>query len=158
MNVMHFEEIKSLSEEQKKRIVDLWNLEYPKKLMLPTILDLEEYLDGLSDKNHIVLVDESAVLKGWLIHFLRDGERCFAMLIDKTLQGKGWGSKFLDLAKKRNSELVGWVITNNEETKSDGTKYQSPIGFYIKNDFEVLNGSEQQKNNIIGIKVRWIKQ
>lgn len=152
---MDFVETKSLNEEQKKSIVALWNLEYPKKLALPSVLDFERYLDGLSDKNHIVLMDEDKALKGWLIYFMRDGERCFAMLIDRTLQGWGWGSRFLDLAKQRNNELNGWVVPNNEETKSDGGTYQSPVAFYLKNGFWILNNSEQDKNGITGIKLRW---
>lgn len=154
---MEFVETKFLDNGQKKRIIALWNLEYPKKLELSTVLDFEKYLDGLSDKNYIVLMDENKALKGWLIYFVRDRERCFAMLIDKTLQGMGWGSRLLDLAKQRNNELNGWVIPSNKETKSDGSIYKSPVGFYLKNDFEILNSSEQDKNGITGIKLRWKK-
>jgi len=154
---MEFVETKFLDRAQKKSVVALWNQEYPKKLGLPTIGDFENYLKGHKDKNHIILMDEHGALKGWLLYFVRDGDRCFAMLLDASLQGQGWGSKFLDLAKQRNDELNGWVIPNNNETKSNGANYRSPVGFYLRNDFEVLNDEELEKNGITGIKVRWKK-
>jgi GNAT superfamily N-acetyltransferase len=154
---MELTEIKTLNKEQKKAIIALWNREYPEKLGLPTVPDFENYLQGLSEKNHIVLMDENQVLKGWLIYFVRDEEPCFAMLLDASLQGKGWGSRFLDLAKQRNDVLYGWVIPNDGEIKSDGGTYKSPVGFYLKNGFEVLNNIAHKKKGITGIKVKWKK-
>jgi GNAT superfamily N-acetyltransferase len=63
----------------------------------------------------------------WLIYFVRDNEQCFAMLLDSSLQGQGLGSKFLNLAKERTSELNGWVIDNDNEPKQNGeiTNHQS---------------------------------
>lgn len=154
---MEFTETKILNKRQKRDIIFLWNQEYPKKLQLPTLIDFESYLQGLGDKNHIILTDETNSVRGWLMYFIRDGERWFAMLIDASQQGKGLGSKFLNLAKRRNKELNGWVIDNDKETKENGHNYKSPIGFYQKNGFEILDEIKLEKKEIKGIKVRWKK-
>lgn len=152
---MEFTELKTLSEKQKLEIIDLWNNEYPKKLSHPSLTEFDQYLDTLSDKNHLLLSDENRAVKGWLVYFVRDDEQSFAMLLDSSLQGKGWGSKFLNLAKARNSELNGWVIDHNNDTKQNGEIYASPIEFYRKNGFEIRTDIPLKNKNINGIKVRW---
>lgn len=154
---MEFTEIKFLNKRQKKHIIALWNREYPKKLELPTIIDFEDYLNGLEDKNHIILTDKTGAIQGWLVYFIREGERWFAMLIDSSQQGKGWGSKFLEMAKQRNRELNGWVIDNDMELKANGTVYKSPLGFYRKNGFKVFDDVKLTKKAISGIKIKWKK-
>ena len=151
---MNFTETKALNQKQLLEIISLWNQEYPKKLELPTPMDFEHYLQGLKDRRHIILTDESNTINGWLVHFIRDGEKWFAMLIDAKLQGRGLGSKFLDLAKNRNTVLNGWVIDHDGELKEDGTFYKSPIGFYLKNGFDILPGISLEKQQIKGIKIR----
>lgn len=120
---------KILSEKQKIDVVRLWNNEYPKELSHPNLSEFDQYLQGLSDLNHILLSDENENVRGWLIYFIRNNEQCFAMLIDSSLQGQGWGSKLLSLAKECNSELNGWVINNNNELKQNGESYKSPVSF-----------------------------
>ncbi len=152
---MKFTEIKTLNEKQKLQIIELWNNEYPKELSLPGLTEFDQYLDTLSDRNHILLSDENGTVKGWLIYFVRDNKQCFAMLVDSSLQGRGLGSKFLNLAKERNSELNGWVIDTNNEPKQNGENYLSPIGFYRKNDFEIQTDIQLKKKDINGIRVIW---
>ncbi|UGU15998.1 GNAT family N-acetyltransferase [Sinomicrobium kalidii] len=152
---MEFAEKKALTQRQKQEILDLWNREYPKDLSLADVKAFEDYLDSLADKRHLLLLDENGSVKGWLIDFVRDEERCFAMLLNPDQQGKGLGSRLLTLAKERNSELNGWVVDNSEELKENGEKYRSPIGFYEKNGFSVLPGVSSKKNNINGIRVHW---
>lgn len=152
---MKFIETENLNTGQKKQILKLWNQEYPEKLSLPNLIAFEEYLQNLVDKHHILLCDENGPIKGWLIYFIRDKERCFVMIIDPSVQGKGWGSKFLDEAKKYNSELNGWVINQSTELKQNGDKYISPIGFYEKNGFKVLIDMATTKEGINGVKVTW---
>jgi GNAT superfamily N-acetyltransferase len=152
---MKFTETETLNEKQKLEVIQLWNDEYPKELSHRSLVEFDQYLNKLSDKNHILLSDENGTVKGWLIYFLRDNEQCFAMLLDSSLQGQGWGSKFLNLAKQRNSELNGWVIDNDNERKQNGQNYKSPIGFYRKNAFEVRTDIQLKKKNINGIKVIW---
>jgi GNAT superfamily N-acetyltransferase len=152
---MDFTITKVLNENQKIEIIKLWNSEYPKELSHSNLSDFDQYLQGLSDLNHILLSDENGKVKGWLIYFIRDNEKCFAMLLDSSLQGQGWGSKFLNLAKELNSELNGWVIDNDNEPKQNGENYKSPIGFYRKNGFEIRTDVQLKKKNINGIKVTW---
>jgi GNAT superfamily N-acetyltransferase len=152
---MRFFEAKDLSQKQKLEIVDLWNCEYPKLLNLGGLPEFDIYLDTLSDKHHILLCDEDDSVKGWLIYFLRDDERCFAMLLDSGVQGQGMGSEFLRMAKERNSELNGWVIAHDTELKKNGEFYISPIEFYRKNGFEIRRDIQLKKENINGIKVIW---
>lgn len=154
---MKFIETENLSKEQKNQIFELWNQGYPKKLSLSNLAAFEQYLQNLGDKRHIILIDEYGTVKGWLISFIRDKERCFAMILDPSVQGKGWGSKFLDRAKKINSELNGWVIDHSTELKQNGEKYISPVGFYEKNGFRILSGTTTTKEGINGIKVTWKK-
>lgn len=148
-------ERESLTELQKIALIQLWNSEYPFKLSLPGLPELEHYLDQLSGKHHLLLIDEHDNLKGWLMYFLRDNEQCFAMLLDSSMQGKGWGSKLLDLAKMRNAELCGWVIDSSSELKQNGENYVSPLGFYLKNRFELWKDIQTMKNGVNGIKVVW---
>ncbi len=152
---MEFLETQNLSEKQKLEIIKLWNSEYPRALNHNNVAEFDKYLNSLSNKHHILLLDETGNLKGWLIYFVRDYEQCFAMLLDASLQGLGWGSKFLNLAKERNSELNGWVIDNDNEPKLNGKNYKSPIGFYYKNRFEIHKDIQLKKKNINGIKVIW---
>ena len=152
---MKFTETKTLNEHQKLDIIELWNKEYPEALSQKGLVEFDEYLHTLSNKNHILLLDENGTVKGWLIYFKRDNEQCFAMLVDSSLQGQGWGSRFLNLAKERNTELNGWVIDNDREPKQNGETYKSPIGFYLKNRFEVRTDIQLKKKNINGIKVTW---
>jgi GNAT superfamily N-acetyltransferase len=152
---MNFTETKTLTESQKLEIIELWNNEYPKELSHADSTEFDKYLQTLSDKNHILLSDENGSVRGWLIYFVRDSEQCFAMLLDSSLQGQGWGSKFLNLAKARNSELHGWVIDNDNEPKQNGETYKSPIEFYRKNGFEIRTDIQLKKKDVNGIKVIW---
>lgn len=152
---MKFTETENLNQKQKKQILKLWNQEYPIKIALSNLVALEDYLHTLADKHHILLVDEQKVVKGWLIYFIRDNEKFFTLILDKSVQNKGWGSKFLDKAKLSNTELSGWVICYDSEPKEDGENYISPVGFYEKNGFLILPDTTLTKDGIRFIKVVW---
>ena len=152
---MKFTEVKDLTNQQKREVLNLWNTEYPVKLFLPNISEFDEYLEPLTEKSHTLLIDEDGTIKGWLILFVRDNEQCFALILDSSLQGKGWGSKFLDWAKGRKQELIGWVVDNDDELKRNGEYYKSPILFYKKNNFEIHPEIQLIKKEVKGIKVIW---
>lgn len=154
---MQIKRTNQLSEKQRKNILTLWNEEYPEDLSLANVNEFEGYLEGLSDKHHLLVINDKADVVGWLIDFIRDNERCFAMLLHASLQGKGYGTKLLHAAKQTNAELNGWVIDNDEQLKHNGQNYKSPTGFYKKNDFEIVPGIQSKKNGIYGIKIRWKK-
>ncbi len=152
---MRFIETQTLSEKQKYEIIGLWNKEYPQKIAYSALAEFDQYLDGLLDKHYIILADEEETLKGWMVYFIRDQERWFAMIMDSSMQGKGLGSQFLDLAKKNNTVLNGWVIDYDRELKQNGEYYKSPIGFYKKNDFQVLTDIRLEFKEMSGVKVKW---
>ena len=153
--IMKFTETSSLLPQQKMDILRLWNDEYPQALGLDNVEAFDQYLETLSKPSHILLENEDGIVHGWLVYFIRDDEQCFAMLLNPSLQGKGWGSKFLALAKERTVELHGWVSDSNLEIKRNGEKYLSPVGFYVKNGFEVRPAIRVMKKNINGIRVSW---
>jgi GNAT superfamily N-acetyltransferase len=144
----------SLTKDQKRQILNLWNNEYPKDLSLAGVDGFDAYLEKLSDKHHLLIVNQDEV-EGWLIYFIRDGERCFAMLLDPRVQGKGLGRALLEKAKQYNAVLVGWVIKGNDHLKNDGSFYKSPVDFYEKAGFKILADVITEKNGIKGIQVRW---
>ncbi|MEZ4899628.1 MAG: hypothetical protein R2806_22475 [Saprospiraceae bacterium] len=150
-------ELSVLTPAQKEQIIALWNQEYPAKIMLSGLADFDQYLSALQDLNHIVLIDRHQVIKGWLAYFSREGEQWFAILLDASLQGQGWGTQILDLAKKRNLELHGWVIPDDQELKQNGEIYRSPLGFYVRNKFSVFAGIQSFKKDTRSIKISWYK-
>jgi len=152
---MNFSESQSLSHKQKEEIIYLWNKEYPLCLAYSKVTEFDDYLESLSAKYHIILSDHQDVIRGWLVCFTRNGERWFAMILDADLQGQGWGSKMLKLAKEKNKELNGWVIDNDRLVKQDGSNYRSPIPFYEKNEFKILSDIRLKNKKIDGIKVQW---
>lgn len=145
-----------LTPNQKAQIVDLWNKEYPKDLSLAGVEAFEEYLEKLFEKHYLLVIEQGQIL-AWLVYFIRDGERCFAMLLDPRFQGRGIGSALLNHAKEYNTDLIGWVIDTNAHVKNDGSYYKSPVGFYVKAGFEILRDIVTEKNGISGIRVRWRK-
>lgn len=113
------------------------------------------YLEFLEDKDHLLLNDKNGRLMGWLVCFIRENERWFAMAIDQSAQGKGLGSALLNRARKRYPSLNGWVIDSDTEPKQNGEYYMSPIAFYLKNGFEIKRNVKLTKNGISGIQVKW---
>ena len=54
-----------LTEEQKEQLRLLWNNEYPASIAHKNIDSLTNYLDGLKQLNHYLLVDEKKDIFGW---------------------------------------------------------------------------------------------
>lgn len=154
---MIISEYKTLSIPQKEAVVHLWNKEYPKALALGSMAEFEKYLQGLLNRKHYIIEDEDGGVQGWLLTFKRDGEHCFAMVLDNSVQGKGLGSRLLSQAKSRHSELNGWVVDTETEHKTNGEVYLSPLGFYEKNGFHLVANSGLLKKGVHGIKVRWCR-
>lgn len=152
---MNWKLTRELTEKEKIEIVELWNQEYPKAMSHTGIASFEQYLQGLAEVNHILLFGEEKQVLGWLIYFFRDNEPCFALLLDSSLQGNGWGSKMLNRAKELNSELNGWVVAHEDELKQNGQFYRSPMEFYRKNDFEICQDIQLTMKDIRCIKVVW---
>lgn len=152
---MNFKETDKLSREQKLQILEIWNREYPVKVAFSSLAEFEEYLQNLDDKRHVLVCGEEGIIQGWLVHFIRDDERFFTLIVDSSAQGRGWGSELLNRAKEQTSDLNGWVIDRDTELKSNGEAYRSPVEFYKKNDFRIRPRVTTKIKDINGIKVTW---
>tara|TARA_R110002050_G_scaffold223338_2_gene359197 strand:+ start:61145 stop:61612 length:468 start_codon:yes stop_codon:yes gene_type:complete len=147
-----------LSITHKEQIKTLWNTEYPEKLNYTSLSDFEIYLEKLKEQSHILVVDEHYNIKGWYVDFVRNNEKWFVIIVASVVQGEGLGTKLLDLAKNKEPVLNGWVVNHNNERKSNGEWYNSPIEFYLKNKFEILPTIKLEVNNLSAIKIKWEKQ
>lgn len=144
-----------LSDEQKSRIIEMWNAEYPQDIAHSGIPGFNEYLNKLTDRKHFLLIDESGEIVGWAMMFLRDGARWFAIIVDGKVQGKGFGIKLLDALKAAEDNFFGWVIDTGDFKKANGENYRSPLGFYKKIGFKLHENEQLIKQNIKGVKIEW---
>ncbi|MFC6247968.1 hypothetical protein [Flavobacterium psychroterrae] len=118
-----------LSEEEKEVLRELWNNEYPARLICKTAEDFDLYLNGLSNTKHYLLLDDSNKINGWAFTFLRDGEDWFAIILDNQIQGRGNGTLLINEIKKNNTILNGWVIDHENDVKQNNEFYKSPMAF-----------------------------
>ena len=145
----------SLDNSQIKVIFELWNAEYPKNLIHLNLSDFEDYLNTLANQHHILLTDENGVIKGWYFDFDRADEKWFAIILDTEIHGKGFGTVLLNEAKKKESILNGWVIDKTDYFKQNGSRYISPIPFYIKNGFKLLPEIRLELEHLSAVKIIW---
>ena len=61
----------------------------------------------------------------------------------------------LKQAKRKESELNGWVIDHNLEKKKNGDYYRSPLNFYLKNGFRTLTTDRLELGKISAVKIKW---
>ena len=144
-----------LDNGEKLRVFELWNNEYPEQLVYNTMDEFEEYLGMLIDLNHALLVDSQGKIVGWYFDFIRDEQRNFAIILDSEYHGKGFGTMLIDYAKGNHEELNGLVIDHDDYKKISGDNYISPLEFYLKNGFEVLEKERLKSNKITAIIIKW---
>lgn len=147
----------SLSEEEKEVLLQLWNKEYPIRLIYKTTEDFDLYLNGLLSIRHYLLVDESDKINGWIYTFLRQEEIWFGLILNHKFQGKGNGTVLLNEIKSKNNSLNGWVSVSENEIKQDGTFYKSPMQFYIKNDFAIIPEIRIENEKLSAVKINWTR-
>ncbi|MBT8296336.1 MAG: hypothetical protein KJO51_07955 [Gramella sp.] len=152
---MRITKSKKLTLSHKQDIFKLWNKEYPVNLQYKQLSELEAYLNQLKDQNHILLLDENNKVKGWYSDFIREKERWFLTILNSEIQGKNYGTQIIEIAKVDNSELNGWVIESNDYFKANGDPYRSPIQFYKKNGFKILENKELNNDKIKAIQIQW---
>ena len=87
--------------------------------------------------------------------FTRDSSRWFAMIVDSSAQGKGYGTQLLNVAKAIEPELNGWATAHNRYTKSNGEPYLSPLNFYRKNGFTILENVRFTSEKLFAVKIQW---
>ena len=153
---MKIETTKTLTDSQKEIIVRLWNAEYPINLNFAEIADFDNFLNGVSNRTHYLLFDGDE-LRGWLMTFTREGERWFSVIVDGSQQKKGYGTMLLNAIKKGETEINGWVAPNNNYLKQNGEPYISPLEFYRKNDFLILEDVTWEKPDFVLVKIKWTK-
>ncbi len=141
--------------EEKEQIVKIWNAEYPATLQYPNIDAFDQYLAKLSLPVHYTITDDQQRLMGWLAVFTRQEERWLVILVDTTQQRKGVGTYLLNQVKQNEVELNGWVIDHNRDKKENGETYYSPLGFYIKNGFNVLSDTRFDNGKLSAVKINW---
>lgn len=152
---MKITKTENLSEAEKQSIIRLWNAEYPVQLQHSGIDSFDEYLRPKGNLEHYLLRDEEENIKGWLATFIRDDEKWFALLVDSSEQKKGFGTRLLNKVKEFENEINGWVMDHEKDLKANGETYLSPIGFYLKNDFEILGGVRLENETISAVKIKW---
>lgn len=144
-----------LSEEEKQTLFQLWNSEYPEKVCHKELLDFDMYLDGLSNKKHFLLLGERDEILGWAFSFFREKEDWFAIILNSEIQGKGFGTLLLDELKKNKSVFNGWVADHQNDFKQNKERYNSPLPFYIKNDFIICEDTRIENEKISAVKIKW---
>lgn len=153
---MEFIPLPELSKEDKETILKLWNEEYPASLSY-TYSEFETYLEALTDQFHVVVKSENQTIEAWYFDFIREGERWFAIIVGSRLQGKGLGSKLLDLAKEKRAELNGWVMDKEAVQKNNGELYKSPLRFYLKNGFDHHENERLENKKMSAVKIKWMR-
>jgi len=154
---VNFIEKSELSELDKVQTCQLWNNEYPEKLTFSSHDDFEEYLTKLSALSHILMLDNSGNIRGWYFDFIRENKKWFVVILDSNIHGLGYGTTILNEAKKKESELNGWVIDHNTDRKRNGEIYKSPLGFYMQNGFIKLSECRMELDVISAVRIKWVK-
>ncbi len=144
-----------LNEVHKRAIYTLWNNEYPEKIAFNNQQEIDEYLQNLIDPKHLFTINENGEIKGWAVIFERDYEKWFAIIIDGNYHNKGLGKKLLDRLKIYSDELNGWVIDHENDVKTNGEIYSSPLDFYLKNNFDKISETRLELDKISAVKIKW---
>lgn len=153
--VMKIIEKEVLSLQDKETLLQLWNNEYPVKLNYQAMHDFDLHLDALTEKKHYLLLNENSRIKGWAFTFLREEENWFAIILDNDIQGSGNGRLLINELKKKKQSLNGWVIDHENDVKQNKEPYKSPLPFYIKNGFVVVEDKRYEGEKMSAVKINW---
>lgn len=138
--------------DQFNQIDALWNEEFPKNLNNR----FGKLLDGINTYKHYLLLNHINEIVGWSVAFLRDDEFWFSILIHSKHQGKGYGQILINSLKQNHEKLNGWVIDHNNDLKTNGDSYRSPMQFYLKNDFKIIAEKRIDTAMISAVKICWM--
>ncbi len=147
-----------IEEQAKKQLFDLWNNEYPEKLSFDDLTEFDNYLHKQENLKHFLLVNEIDLILGWALTFDRENEKWFAIILSETIKGKGLGRKMLEAIKQAEPILNGWVIDHNNDKKKNGQSYISPLKFYEKCGFEILEDVRLELEIISAVKIKWTNE
>ncbi|HLP11151.1 MAG TPA: GNAT family N-acetyltransferase [Flavobacteriales bacterium] len=138
---------------QAQQVHELWNREYPVKLANRFSLLLE----GVTRFNHYLIEDGAKNVLAWAVDFDKDGETRFSIIVNTAHQQKGLGSLLVETLKRENHEFFGWVIDHNNDVKSTGEHYQTPMPFFVKHGFEIMHGVRIESDMLRAVKIKWRK-
>lgn len=147
----HLVKTKILTESQFQQINHLWNQEYPLNLKdrFPMLLN------DVHSFQHYLLDDDNKIIFAWAVYFEKDGEIRFSIIVDRKQQGKGWGKMLIQQLMTDLDEFYGWVIDRDGDLKSNGVPYQSPLEFYRKLGFEILEDQRIKTDMLQAVKIYW---
>lgn len=141
--------------DEKHGILALWNEEYPAQLSHKNVDSLNAYLNGCKAQTHWFVRHKSGAICGWFMLFERNDEKWFAMIVNRTHQGKGLGNSLLTEVKKLELVLNGWAVDKDQYQKRDGSSYHAPLEFYLKNGFEVKPDVRFETDVLSSVKIVW---
>ncbi|SHM42170.1 GNAT family N-acetyltransferase [Mucilaginibacter sp. OK098] len=144
----------SLNPEQKAAALKMWNTEYPVKMQIPGMEEFDKFLNTLIDPKYYLFIDEMDGIAGWAAT-LSGPVRSFFIMLSDAYHRKGYGTILLNELKKEGPQLFAWVIDHNNDLKSDGRPYPSPIDFYLKNEFTVNNELRMENEQISAVNILW---
>ena len=147
--------LNSLNEFQFQELFKIWNAEYPEILNYKNLEDFKVYLHNLIQPNHYLVINQEDQIFGWYFDFERENQRWFGIILSSKLHGRGLGRRLLEIGKKTQKELCGWVINEEKYLKSDGSLYKSPLGFYQKNGFGIDDRVALETEKFKAIKISW---
>ena len=153
---LNFQIVELLSHDEKRQIMELWNCDYPAKLVYFDLTAFEKYLGALEKPTHI-LVRLNERIVGWASKFRRDQYKWFVIIITISLHGKDIGSILMAQIKANEALLYGWVIDHNKDIKANGNQYKSPLGFYLKQGFTVIEDERLDFENLSAVKIVWFE-
>ncbi len=129
----------------------MWNDEFPIKLKNRFAILLE----GAENFNHYIILDTSQNIMAWAVDFEKEKEIRFSIIVSSNHKGKGLGSILVERLKTENKLFYGWVIDHNNDVKGNGEQYQTPLPFYLKHEFVVLNEVRMETEIISAVKIKW---
>ncbi|MES2560179.1 MAG: GNAT family N-acetyltransferase [Bacteroidota bacterium] len=129
----------------------MWNEEYPVKLKdrFPLLLE------GVVNYNHYLIEDEEYNVLAWAVIFEKEQQIRFSIIVAAAHMGKGLGGLLIDTIKRDYTEFYGWVIDHNNDVKSNGEQYRSPMPFYLRHGFEILKDERIDTEMIRAVKIKW---
>ena len=65
------------------------------------------------------------------------------------------GRLLVEKLKSENDVFYGWVIDHNNDLKSNGVYYRTPMPFYLKLGFEILHDQRIDSEMINAVKIKW---
>ncbi|MEZ4800048.1 MAG: GNAT family N-acetyltransferase [Flavobacteriales bacterium] len=140
-----------LSPAQFSQLSEMWNEEYPLNLKDRFALLIDEG----SNIRHYIINDEYENIRAWAMLFDKDDETRFSIIVKKENQGEGLGKSLIRALQNDCNSFNGWVIDHNNDLKSDGTHYLTPLDFYRKIGFKVSHDVRIDTDIIQCVKVHW---